>query len=109
MKIRTGFVGNSSSSSFCILGKIYNEKKLENMINSTVGYFIHNNKLDLSYEYGVEEYDADDIIIGVPVDELQEDISILENKQKIVDRLSFFDKQANINDIYFYVDGGYTG
>ena len=28
MKIRTGFVGNSSSSSFCILGKIYNEKKI---------------------------------------------------------------------------------
>lgn len=50
MKIRAGFVSNSSSSSFCIYGAAIETENLESLIN----------KLGIKLEYDVEEekYDA---------------------------------------------------
>jgi hypothetical protein len=111
MKIRNGFVSNSSSSSFCILGKIYGydefkkitgEEFIDNVFNK---YNIEN----LTYGYGIECYNEDDVIIGMDVNELNENLTIKKSKEKVLDKLKLFDENIKIEDIKFYVDGGFDG
>ena len=111
MKIRNGFVSNSSSSSFCLLGKLYSYDEFKKITgkefpdNVLTSYNID----DLSYEYGIDCYNNDDIIIGFSVDQLNENLTIKKSKEKVMDKLKIFDKNIKIEDINFYVDGGFDG
>lgn len=99
MKIRLGFVSNSSSSSFCILGCICSQdefSELEELIGS------HR----LSYAYGIEEY-YDQVAIGLGPDDMKDEETLSQFKKRIRTLLD----QAGLENqpIEWRIDGGYNG
>jgi len=96
MKIRNGFVSNSSSSSFCILGFAVPEghdgKKIE-----------ENSELDIAY--GIEEY-YEETFVGFFPEQMKGDETLNHFKQRIVDQLKTQNIDVTIEDICWYTDGG---
>ena len=98
MKTRIGFVSNSSTSSFCILG-VYINDEIRNMLRNLI---IKNNKKDdidniedwddgdlcyalgLDYDQGGYDPDPDEGVVGYHVDGSTIDY-IVEAHQKLVD------------------------
>lgn len=114
MKIRLGFVSNSSSSSFCMLGLTQTE--LENYLPSmeeneefSISDYIEN-KLEKYPEISTKDGIADfyeETIIGFEVYNLDKDKTINQSKKELKNKLDeIFDTDINIDDIGFCVDGG---
>jgi hypothetical protein len=104
MKIRSGFVSNSSSSSFCILGvsvdndayeKVYDKKY--NKEDKT----ILDSECSISYEG--EHY------IGLNPEKIGEDETIGQAKDRIVTEASKLGITIDKKDIDWITDGGYNG
>jgi hypothetical protein len=96
MKIRSGFVSNSSSSSFCIYGACIETSKLESLLN----------KLDIKLEYdydedylytiekiaekiGLDAYGYDDFgyFVGLSLTQMEMDETMRQFQKKIDDKL----------------------
>ncbi len=114
MKIRNGFVSNSSSSSFCILGitseeLIKNGLKLPEEIEESgddYEYWYQYDK-DFAVVYGIEDY-YEQYVIGRSVEKLDENKTILESKKEIANLINEkFKVNITENDIDFRVDGGF--
>jgi len=104
MIIRNGFVSNSSSTSFCILGMVYGSKSdfknKESLLEDS----------DFTIEYGLGSYSDDDVFVGVSVDDLDQDKTITQHKIEIASKLSkILNEDISMNKIYFIIDGGYDG
>lgn len=104
MKIRSGFVSNSSSSSFCILGvevdsdtfeKVdaipYNERTTETL----------NGETSISYE---GQY-----YVGYDPGKMKEDETLSQFKDRIVDAASKVGITIKKEEISWITDGGYNG
>jgi hypothetical protein len=104
MKIRTGFVSNSSSSSFCILGKSISQE----LYNKIEG------RLDASYnglitKCAINDWD-DSKYIGMNPNKMNNDETLIQFKQRIVLEINkLTDEPVNINDLEWITDGGYNG
>ena len=118
MKKRLGFVSNSSSSSFCILGvhrddirkslKESNEEEddFDDKLNEIFDSIDYDS--DLTVERGICDYSGS--FIGIDPSRIDENKTLKEVKQELADRLSkLFNTEILPKDIGFYTDGGYEG
>ena len=122
MKIRNGFISNSSSSSFCILGIKYSKYELENRFNAKY-FFKYEDWIgvsermcassDFTWYQGMSEISEDDIIIGKELYILErkyEDKTIPQMKENIAKEMSKkWDVEIKPSDIHFYIDSSYDG
>ena len=101
MKIRTGFVSNSSSSSFCLVGYAIdmdydNYNELEEKFKDS----------GLKVRYGISDY-ADDILVGKDIYDMKDEETLSEFKERILKKLrEYYDKDISISEIDIFVDGG---
>lgn len=94
MKTRVGFVSNSSSSSFCIVGKYTNKAEDSNL---------H----DIDWHYIDNKYD--EMYIGLSIDKIQDHETIYEFKQRA--RLALYNIGIDIpiEEIGVHYGGFYDG
>ena len=98
MKIRLNFVSNSSSTSFCLYGKRFDDDSI--LENIDLGD-------ELKLEYSCNSYD-DSITIGLPPKEIKNDETGLQFKQRVFKLM----KEKNLveeDDLTWITDGGYNG
>ena len=100
MKVRKGFVSNSSSSSFCVVGKQYNEEDYEKIFN------------DLDWEspiYGVRITEYDPYTVGLSIDKMKDEETLAEFKKRAYEEIHKIDKDIKLEEISIHTDGGYDG
>ena len=100
MKIRYGFVSNSSSSSFCVVGKQYNEEDYEKIFN------------DLDWEspiYGVRITEYDPYTVGLSINKMKDEETLAEFKKRAYEEIHKIDKDIKLEEISIHTDGGYDG
>lgn len=110
MKIRSGFVSNSSSSSFCILG-IKMPLDVDEMDGDVV-----------STEWGIGDY-YDMTFVGACPEQMTDDETLAQFKQRVSDDINKtakkvheeeelegeFEDVCTPSDLRWYTDGGYEG
>jgi adenylate cyclase class IV len=98
MKIRNGFVSNSSSSSFVIYGKAFEREELEDVIiqlkNLPTNYFTDNEEEDNYYEllddilseeftWHIDENDDSTTYVGIELIEINEDETLRQFRARV--------------------------
>ncbi len=104
MKIRSGFVSNSSSSSFCILGVSASNKDYKKV--SDIPYN-ERNENTLTYESGIN--DSEEKYIGFNPERMRDDETLGQFKDRIIaaaEKIGIVIEKKNLDWI---TDGGYNG
>jgi hypothetical protein len=90
MKIRNGFVSNSSTTSFCIVGTICEALSIE--------------KIKRPLRYYASDYNG--IYVGLDIDDMVDNETLLQFKERALKELSQYSefKDLNIKDISILQD-----
>ena len=99
MKIRMGFVSNSSSSSFCIFGIRFDgtENEAYEFVKDT----------ELVAETTISGYD--EVYIGLYPESMKDEETLLNFKERIIRQLAVKDAQYKDVTLSWITDGGYNG
>lgn len=136
MKIRSSYVSNSSSTSFCIVGIVATNDEFDvdsknlratlvtygcdeeqvnkmdalEMINSLY-YRFYDSKLlgDISVKNGLENYSSDDVIVGLDIHSMRDDETLGQFKDRVYRQLKSIGFTGNLERISIHVDGGFNG
>lgn len=107
MKIRLGFVSNSSSSSFCIVGYPINSYDAIFDVYDTFDDL--ENKLadsELEVLHGISDYSGT-FFIGKEIHKMKDEQTMLDFKKEILEQVKkYYDENVTIDDIDIFVDGG---
>ena len=104
MKIRSGYVSNSSSSSFCILGFEATNDAWDKI--DAIPYSGRTPET-LNSESGISDEDLR--LIGYNPSKMKEDETLSQFKDRIVAEAAKLGIVVDKNKIDWYTDGGYNG
>ncbi len=104
MKIRNGFVSNSSSSNFCILGI-----EVDNKTYSKVSAICPSEKTPDSLDSRRGISCEDFYFIGYCPDKMRDDETLSQFKDRIITEASKIGITIDKNQIDWYIDGGHNG
>ena len=110
MKVRQGFVSNSSSSSFCLFGLCDDEIKgldrdeLEEIMYS----YGDDKKTFLGVRRGIESYHGK-IVIGIDPYKIDCAKTLNQVKDEVIAEVNRLGATADKEDVGFMWDGGYDG
>lgn len=109
MKIRSGFVSNSSSSSFCILGVVTGEKVSDEVYQAIDDASWGSNKVETCVRCvrGIDSY-YEQNLVGAEPDEMKDDETLAQFKARVVAELQKFGAPADlsVSDLDWHTDGG---
>lgn len=106
MKIRDGFVSNSSTSSFMIMGVTYNQDEILSTFNVEDAYDVDDKFKTLQVEYG---YDGEYIAVGLSPHQMKDTETLLHFKKRIVDELNEAGLNLSISDLDWHEDAFQDG
>jgi len=98
-KYRSGFVSNSSSSSFCILGK-----EVSNEIYEKIG---DSDSTKLKTESSISVEDV--YYAGAHPEDMKDDETLSQFKQRIVSGFEAENIPSTVSELSWHTDGGYNG
>jgi hypothetical protein len=104
MKTRNGFVSNSSSSSFCILGVEVDNETYDKV--SSIGYKERTpTTLDAEFSISCEDYRY----IGYNPEKLGDDETLNQFKDRLVAEAAKLGITVDKSNLSWITDGGYNG
>ena len=104
MKIRSGFVSNSSSSSFCILG-VEVDSDIYEKVRSV--RYSKENPTNLE-SHGSISYEGS-YYVGFSPDKMKDDETLGQFKERIVTETNKFGLTVQTKSLDWITDGGYNG
>jgi hypothetical protein len=104
MKVRSGFVSNSSSSSFCILGVEVDAETYEKVDELP---YKERTKTTLDTQTGISYEGV--YYLGYNPDKMGEDETLSQFKDRIVSEAAKLDIAIEKKDLGWITDGGYNG
>ena len=99
MKIRQGFVSNSSSTSFCICGICLGDDEVKELFGVDDCYDLYKNEIEV-----YSEGDYSPIYVGVDIDKMQEDETKAEFRHRVKKLLDDI-ATKDIGSVDLLVDG----
>ena len=119
MKTRMGYVSNSSSSSFCIVGVVADSYNLAEQFDGYDEEKYGDGAYDfleekcgnkLYFEHGLENYSEEQWIVGMSIENMQDDQTLGDFKKAVFDLLKKSGwKGDDPNEVKIHIDGGYNG
>lgn len=109
MKIRLGYVSNSSSSSFCLFGYAIAEDAVDEEIYEGIAGRC-TRQSGLNYAYGIDQYNGS-TCVGLGPESIRDEETGLEFKERIFAAIKATFPELNIskNNLDWLTDGGYDG
>lgn len=101
MKIRDGFVSNSSTSSFMIMGVSYDRDEIMTTFNVEDSYDVCEKFDTLDVEFG---YECDYAAIGLSPEKMKDDETLLDFKNRIVEELNKSELDVKVADLGWHED-----
>lgn len=112
MKIRQGFVSNSSSSSFCILGQSFDTHELYEKFNIDEDDYEFESDAEEALENIIDklgfcmetDYENDCCYIGIGAESLDENKTIKQQKEEILKKFNDAGFNFRLEDIKFMIE-----
>jgi len=109
MKIRNGFVSNSSSSSFCCFGVVLQPKEMEKYPKNKWGQVLLPEDLKLHYQEGIGCYCEEEMLVGLEPTDMKDDETLFQFKERIFNELIKIKPELDFSEMHWITDGGYEG